>query len=437
MTGKKMQKVRPIKKNSRDSDTTLLGNAYIRAVNRARIIDLFRSGNSLSRADLARRCDLSKPTVSAIVDDLISEGVLQEAGKRSSEGGRRARLLELNPESATFVGIHFGESVTQVAVTDAFGRILTKRFSDTVSGEPDTTINTAKSLVIKALDEISSDIERVTAVGVSVPGLVERQSGTCMFAPNLGWRDYPVAKRLSELLGVEVYVANTTQTAALAEYQMGVAREVQDFVWLYVGKGVGACAVIGGRIQFGTRGFAGEIGHCQVDHNGLQCGCGRRGCLETTCSNLAIVREACKAVEAGHATSLASLEHVLSAHDVSFAAERGDEVARKIMYDAGRALGVGVSLLVNIHDPQMIVIGGPVAGGDEHFLAGARESAAQMSIESAGAKIVFSELGRDIYLLGAVSMAMEQSNAAYRIVKSAKAMDVDDTDDMRVNSNAV
>lgn len=437
MTKKKIAQIRTIQKNSKDSDSAPLGNAYIRAVNRARIIDWFRNGRLLSRADLARHCDLSKPTVSAIVDDLISEGILQEVGKRSSEGGRRAMLLELNPESATFVGIHFGEAVTQVAVTDAFGRILIKQFADTVSGNPDESMQTAHRLIQSALAEIEIAPERVNAVGVSVPGLVERQDGSCKFAPNLGWRNYPVARKLSDLLGVEVYVANTTQTAALAEHQMGVAKDVPNFVWLYVGKGVGACAVIGGRIHFGTRGFAGEIGHIRVNGAEYLCGCGKRGCLETTCSNLAIAREAKRALSGDASTTLATIaDEELTAFTVSRYAERGDRVAQQIMTDAGRALGIGASMLINIYDPQMVVIGGPVAGSDEAFLAGVRERAAELSIES-GASIVFSQLGRDIYLQGAVSMAMDQSNAAYRIVKSAKTLDVQEADGIRMRSGVM
>ncbi|MBN2718513.1 MAG: ROK family transcriptional regulator [Deltaproteobacteria bacterium] len=429
MTVKKNDKVHSLRKSGRDSDTNLLGNAYIRAVNRARIIDLFRSGQLMSRADLARHCDLSKPTVSAIVDDLINEGVLQEAGKRSSEGGRRARLLELNPGSSTFAGIHFGESVTQVAVTDAFGRILAKRFAETVTGRPEQSMVLARELVVEALAAIHAEPERVNAVGVSVPGLVSRQGGTCKIAPNLGWHNYPVAKELARLLGVEVYVANTTQTAALAEYQMGVARDVQDFVWLYVGNGVGSCAVQGGRIQFGSRGFAGEIGHVHVDSSDILCGCGKRGCLETTCSNLAIVRAFKQAMEAGGQPTSLSGKEKITAQDVSQAASNGDALAEKVMKDAGRALGVGAAMAINMYDPQMVVIGGPVAGADEIFLSGVRERVGELALESAGTDIVFSHLGRDIYLQGAVSMAMEQSNAAYRIVKSARSMDIDDSDD--------
>ncbi|MBN2342051.1 MAG: ROK family transcriptional regulator [Deltaproteobacteria bacterium] len=411
---------------NKPTDAKLLGNAYIRAVNRATVLDLFRNGKQLSRSDISRQCDLTKPTVSAIVDSLVAEGVLKEAGMGPSDGGRRALLLEINPISSTFVGIHFGEDTTQIAVTDALGRTLAKKTADTVSENPDASMETARVLVNDALRDANLDMSHVTAAGVSVPGLVDRQTGNCKIAPNLGWHDYPISERLAALLGVDVYVANTTQTAALAEHQMGVARGLQNFVWLYVGSGVGSCAVIGGRIQLGTRGFAGEIGHCKVETPGLLCGCGKRGCLETTCSNLAIAREARKAIESGRPTALAFARKPVCAKDVSLAASEGDMVAQKIMTDAGRALGLGVSLLLNIYDPQMVVVGGPVAGTDDFFLDGLKKQAAKYSLETPGAKIVFSNLGSDIYLKGAVQMAMEKSNASYRIIKSAKTMEVEE-----------
>ncbi|MBN2528965.1 MAG: ROK family protein [Deltaproteobacteria bacterium] len=404
-------------------ESRLLGNAYIRAVNQANILDLFRSGQQLSRTDISRICNLTKPTVSAIVEQLIADDVLREAGMGPSEGGRRARLLEFNPGSSTFIGIHFGEDTTHVAITDALGRKLARRTATTVAGKPDASMEIARVLINESLSEIHQSLNKVTAVGVSVPGLVDRQSGACKIAPNLDWHNYPVAEKLSALLGVDVFVANTTQNAALAEHQMGVARGLQNFIWVYVGKGVGSCAVIGGRVQLGSRGFAGEIGHCKIEAPGVLCGCGKRGCLETTCANQAIVREAKKQVDSGRPTSLSELGNRVTAWDVSMIASEGDTVAQKIMTDAGRALGQGIATLLNVFDPQMVVIGGPVAGTDEHFLEGVRDYAARNCLESCGAEIVFSHLGSDIYLIGAVLMAMEQSNAAYRIVKTTKALD--------------
>ena len=425
MTDKEKPTKQQMQKNG---ESRLLGNAYIRAVNQAKIVDLFRTGEQLSRTDIARICNLTKPTVSAIVESLIGEGILKEAGMGPSEGGRRARLIEFNPESSTFVGIHFGEETTHVAVTDALGRMLTRKTAPTVIKNPDESLRAAQTLLKEALKEAGRDTKPITAAGVSVPGLVDRQQGICKFAPNLGWRDYPLASELSKLLGVDVFVANTTQNAALAEHQMGVARGHQNFVWVYVGRGVGSCAVIGGRIQLGTQGYAGEIGHCRIETPGILCGCGKRGCLETTCSNIAIAREAQKAISTGEPSTLALLQKDVSAWDVSMAAANGDPLAQKVMTEAGRSLGQGVSILLNIFDPEMIVIGGPIAGTDEFFLEGVKEQAARFSLDSCNTDIVFSHLGSDIYLMGAVLMAMDQSNAAYRIVKTTRTLDEQSTE---------
>jgi predicted NBD/HSP70 family sugar kinase len=249
-----------------------------------------------------------------------------------------------------------------------------------------------------------------------VPGLVDQESGVCMLAPNLGWRDFPLREALAQDLGVPVVVNNITQAAAVAEGRLGAARGARSFVWVYVGSGVGSGIVIDGRVFYGQRGFSGEIGHCPVVDDGPVCACGRRGCLETVASSMALTRAADVAIEAGQSTLLASMPRPLDASAIAAAARDGDAVAQQILAQAGEHLGRGISYLLNVLNPEMIVLGGSVAQAGEDLFREVRASVARHALVPRGVAIVPSALGDRAELTGAVLLAMEKTVLSYRIV---------------------
>src|SRR4051812_45644547 len=234
-------------------------NRAIREVNRSIILDLVRRGGRISRTELARRSKLTKPTVSAIVDELIDDGVVREVGFGESVagGGRPARLLEFNDASAAYLGIHFGVRATTVAVADARGTIRQLRGRPSLLGSPAPPLNAVRPLIAEALQAAKVPRARVEGAGATVPGLIDQESGVCVLAPNLGWRDFPLRESLAAELGVPVMVNNITQAAAVAEGRVGAARGARSYVWLYVGSGVGSGVVIDGRLFYGQRGFSG------------------------------------------------------------------------------------------------------------------------------------------------------------------------------------
>src|SRR5262249_44132086 len=169
------------------------------------------------------------------------------------------------------------------------------------------SVRAIRALVGEALQAAKVPRARVEGACATVPGLVDQESGVCVLAPNLGWRDFPLREALIEALDMPVIANNITQAAAVAEGRLGAARGARSFVWLYVGSGVGSGVVIDGRVFYGRRGFSGEIGHCPVVEEGPECGCGRRGCLETVASAMALGRAAHAARAAGEPTVLAGL----------------------------------------------------------------------------------------------------------------------------------
>ena len=395
-------------------------NQAIREVNRSIILDLVRRAGRVSRTELARRSRLTKPTVSTIIDEFIGDGTVREVGlgESLSGGGRPARLLEFNDASAAYLGIHFGMRATRVAVADARGVIRVVRGRPSLRNAAVRASKVVRSMVTEALQAAKIPWSRVAAAGATVPGLVDQETGVCVLAPNLAWRDVPLRDALQDELRMPVVVNNITQASAVAEGRVGAARGVRSYVWLYVGSGVGAGIVVEGRLFHGQSGFSGEIGHCPVSDDGPACGCGRRGCLETVASTMAIIRAAEAAIAGKQATRLRRVEGPLGVAAIAAAAAQGDTVAKRILAQASEHLGRGISFLLNILNPEMIVLGGPVIEAGEPFLHAVRASVARHALLPRGVAIVPSTLADRAELTGSVLLAMESTVQSYRIVGS-------------------
>ena len=263
----------------------------MRAHNRAVVLDVVRRSGPLARTEVARRTSLAKPTVSAIVDELLTEGLVHEVGvgKSTAAGGRPPTYLDFDVTRDAYVGVHVGVDETTVAVADGRGTIVASRsrtFGDRVADPlPRSRRSAARTT---RWPRRASRARRSAHATIVLPGLVDRETGVCVLAPNLGWTDVPVAQLFGDALRVPVTVWNTPHASAFAESRQGAARDVDTFVWLYVGPGVGSAIVQDGELVTGTRGFAGEIGHCRVADDGPQCHCGKYGCLEVYTSAEAI-----------------------------------------------------------------------------------------------------------------------------------------------------
>jgi N-acetylglucosamine repressor len=330
---------------------------------------------------------------------------------RVSGSGGRGGDVSGDVSGDVFVGIHFGVRATTVGVADGTGTIAVVRKQPSLVGSPARSLAAARVLVADSLVEAGVSRARVKVVGATVPGLVDQETGVCVLAPNLGWHDFPLRAALSDELQVPVVINNVAQAAAVAEGRVGAARRVRSYVWVHVGSGVGSGIVLDGKLFFGRRGFSGEIGHCPVVYPGSPCGCGRLGCLETVASAKAIVRAAEAAISAGEPTVLAELPPPLSSTAVAAAAREGDPVARRILGEASEYLGRGISYLLNVLNPEMVVLGGAVAQAGETLVGPVRASVARHSLLSAGVAIVPSTLGNRAELTGAIFMAIDHGTA--------------------------
>jgi glucokinase-like ROK family protein len=389
----------------------------MREVNRSLVLDLVKAGGRVSRASIARATTLAKPTVSAIVDELIADGLIREIGVGATASGRPPILLQFNACSQLVAGAHIGARRTAVVIGDATGVELARRELRTPTGPPADTLATVAETIRAVRAEAQAGAAPLTAIGVVIPGLTDFHTGICMLAANLGWRDVPVGELLGARLGIPVYVHNAGQAAAVAENIEGVGAGAEEFTLLYAGTGLSAGVISGGRVFHGAGGIAGEIGHCSLPGLEQRCACGKIGCLETVASGRGLVRMVRAAVAAGHPTVLSDLQ-VIDGPDVAAAAAAGDRVASEAVAELGRYLGYAASWLINLYSPSMLVLGGGLSALGEPLLASIRDAARRYCPAPAlrGVEIRGSRLGMDAELRGAVLLALQHSETYYRVV---------------------
>jgi len=390
--------------------TAGIAPGMLRQVNKSAVERLLRERGPLSRADLARLTGLAKPTIGVIVSDMLERGIVRESGAGTSTVGRRPMMLEYQSGLEFVVGVQVGVNRTVVMAADSSGEAVASMEAPPVGRDGDLT-GTAMA-VRECLRRARVPRRRLAAVGVCVPGMVDFAEGVCVHAPNLGWRDVPVRARLEGLLEVPVHLTNVTHAAAVAEAEEGVARGASDVVVLYAGTGIGSGILSGGRIYRGGGGMSGEVGHCPVPGRSEPCACGKQGCLEAVAGAAALVRAYRQARPDWRGRQA---EGTLP---LARAASAGDVAAAAVLAGAGVALGAGAAWLVNLFNPQVLILaGGLMEAGDvvvEPLERTLRENA--LPAHLARLKVARSELGRDAYVRGAVLLARGQTTSHYRAV---------------------
>jgi len=331
----------------------MIGVRDLRDINQTIFLHLIRERQPISRADIVKATGLQPGTVSAIVNRLIREKLIYEGVEGPSSGGRPPKYLHVNAESAYVLAIDLGVKESIYAVSDFNGRILTQR-SVLTEGDADNFLRSL-SREIRALVESQYPRARVEAVGVSVPGLVDRAAGALIVSPNLGWRDVPVRALLEEELELPVYVENDANAAAFAELWYGPLDEVRarTLLCVLVVEGLGTGLIINGELHVGTSIGLGGFGHMTMDPNGLTCSCGRRGCWETFASNRATLDRYNKVAKPRSRVGTVTELTALAGQDIS---------ALETLRLTARYLGEGIASLVHGLSPEVVVIGGEITG---------------------------------------------------------------------------
>lgn len=399
----------------------------MREMNRSLILSVIRQEGAVSRAAIARRTRLSRSTVSSIVSELLEANLVHEVGPGRSSGGRRPILVNLNYNAGYVVGVDLGATHIIVLVANLNGDVVARREADfSVVVGPDEGLRQIAATVRQCLAEAGVPMGRVLGLGMGVPGPVEYAEGRVVAPPIMpGWHGVPLRDRLSQELGIPVYVDNDANLGALSEHCHGAGRGHANLAYIKVGTGIGCGLILGGQLYRGEVGSAGEIGHVTIDENGPPCKCGSYGCLESMAGGPAIALRAQQAIRAGQATSLAAIQPLesITARDVALAAQKGDKLAQQLFAEAGRHIGVALASLANLLNPSLIIIGGGVAQAGRLLLDPIRKTLEQRALQpvAQSTRVVQSVLGRDASALGAVDLALEEVFQSPALITCAAA----------------
>lgn len=357
-----------------------------------------------SRADLARRTHLTRPTVSTIVADLLAADFVVETGQGPSAGGKPPTLLSVNRRSRQTLSLDLSGDSFRGALTTLLGEI-DHQVSLPAGG---ATGDKALELVYELIGRLqSASTAPLLGIGVGTPGLVDPFNGVVRRAVNLGWIDLPLRDLLKDRFGLPVHVANDSHMAALAEHTFGEVESGDNLIVVRIGQGIGAGIVLHGRPFYGDGYGAGEIGHVVVDAGGAPCSCGNAGCLETTSSTRAILSRARKELRSD-ATTVQTAE--LTWEDFARAVESGHPLAVEIAESAGHYLGIAAANLVACFNVHHIVFAGRVADLGDYILAPARREMRRRVLPAMAddTTLSFSALGRSSVLLGSSALVLQR-----------------------------
>lgn len=374
----------------------------LRAINRSQVLNTIRTHGPISRADIARVTGLSQATVTTITAELINEGLILEKQTGNSTGGRPPILLDLNPESLYVVGLKLTEHYISAALTNIRADVITN-LTIPASGETHSVewvVDFVEEAVERSLTAAGVGRGQLAGVGIGMAGVIDSVTGECRYSPFFQWQDVPFRQLVEERLRVPVYVDNDVNTLTMAEQWFGHGRDVDDFLVITIGRGIGMGIVVNGQFYRGAGGGAGELGHTVIDPEGPLCDCGKHGCLETYVSDGALVRQARDALQG---EELTIEEMVARASD-------GEPALQAIFKRAGHVLGVGVANMVNIFDPARIIITGEGTRAGALLFDPMLESIERHTFNGLAedVEIVIQEWGDEAWARGAASLVLRE-----------------------------
>ncbi len=376
----------------------------LRRHNLATVVEHLHLSGASTRSQLTAMTGLNRSTVADLIGELASLGLVDEArGEAVAGPGRPSPVVSVRPEGAVVLAVEASVDSIAVATVGIGGHVYNQIRIARPRGHftPDATVTDISELARPLLDALP-DEHRLVGVGAAIVGVVRREDGFVHLAPNLGWVDLPLGEYLDESLdlGVPIRVANDADLGAMGENRRGGLRHVRHLLFISGEVGIGCGVIAGGKPLLGSAGYAGEAGHMMLNPNGRVCRCGASGCWETEAGEKALLRR----VEAVESSGLAAVDAVIEL------AEAGDTATIEAIAETGRWLGFGISNLINLFNPEVIVLGGLY-----HRLFDFIEDAAIKSVQRAvGAsrqmvEIRRSAIGVDAPLIGAAELALAES----------------------------
>ncbi|MEZ4733709.1 MAG: ROK family protein [Caldilineaceae bacterium] len=387
----------------------------LKEINRSRAFAILKSTRVISRPELAQQTGLSRATANSLMEDLLRVGIAQHVGLGDSTGGRPPALLEFNPRAAYAIGARMHDHLWGIVITDLDANVL-HRLDVHIRGDSPEAAVDALQQGVQTLQSRIDPSRLLPAIGLGTPGLVDVHTGVIKTAVDVGWFEVPIRAMVEERLGLRTFVANRSKVGALAEYWVGAEQGSQEIIYISIGTGVAAGIVHEGKLYLGVNSSAGELGHITIVPNGPLCRCGNRGCLQALVSEAAIADRARTRLREQRNSLLWQLAdgypERVTAVMVFQAAEQKDALACELVTETAQYLGIAIANLINLFNPERIVLGGPVGQDSQVLLAPltAEVQRRAMAYPLSATHIVTSRLGADAGAVGAAVLVLQHAS---------------------------
>lgn len=364
------------------SSDNVTGIAYKNVRLKKRIISYFANVGNATIPELCDEVKLSAPKMSSILNELIAEGVVQDYGKVDSTGGRRPNVYGIKSESGFFIGVDVKQYHINIGVTGFQKALL--HYEDQI---PYVLTNDKESLIKlceiinEFINKLSIDKDKILAMGMNLSGRINYATGYSYSFFN--FQEDPLSRIIEREVGIRTFLENDSRAMAFGEFNSGVVKDEKDVLFLNIDYGLGMGIMLNKQIYYGKSGYSGEFGHIPLYDNEIICNCGKKGCLETEASGRAIVRLYKERIKSGSSTLITEfakktedvrLEHIIDA------CNNDDTLAIELIAKIGEELGRGIALLINIFNPDLVILGGSLAATKEYILLPVRSAVKKYSL---------------------------------------------------------
>jgi len=390
----------------------LTGNELKKYRQKKKILQLLYSHEKLSGPVISKRLGISLPTALSILNELTESDFVEIKGAGKSSGGRKPTLFGLADDSLFVVACELGRYSGKITVYNPHNKQITPVLNFETSIDDDKLTDKIYENAQELIKNNNIKADRILAVGLTMPGLIDEEKGVNYTIKNSTYQN--VGERLEKKFGKMVYVNNDARMQAYGEYIFGAAKGHDNAIVVNWSWGVGLGMIFGGKLYNGASGFAGELSHIQLIENGNLCICGKRGCLETVTSAYVLLREAAKGIKDNKVSQLTenyngNVEN-LKPEDIISAARSGDEFSIQLLHQLGLALGKGLSVTIQLVNPGIIVLGGPISAANQFVLNPIQQSLNKYCLEQivANTEIVISDIWDQSGLLGITAMLFKK-----------------------------
>lgn len=334
------------------------------ALLKKKIITHYIYNDSSTITDLAKELDLSVPTVTKFISEMCEEGYINDYGKLETSGGRYPSLYGLNPESGYFIGVDIKKFAINIGLINFKGDMVELKMNIPFKSENTSeALEELCKLILQFIKKVDIDNDKILNININVSGRVNPESGYSFSQFN--FEERPLAEVLTEKIGFRVTIDNDTRAMTYGEYMKGCVKGEKDIIFVNVNWGLGIGIIIDGKIYTGKSGFSGEFGHTNVFDNEIICHCGKKGCLETEASGSALHRILIERIQNGESSILSnrilSKDNVLTLDEIIASVNKEDLLCIEIVEEIGQKLGKQIAGLINIFNPELVIIGGTLS----------------------------------------------------------------------------